>query len=49
MEIEIDLKEVKEFVNGKLPELLNKNCTSFLTSAFILQTLLEKIDELEER
>jgi hypothetical protein len=49
MEIEIDLKEVKEFVNGKLPELLNKNCPSFLTSAFILQTLLEKIDELEER
>lgn len=49
MEIEIDLKEVKEFVNGKLPEFLNKNCTSFSTSAFILQTLLEKIDELEER
>lgn len=49
MEVEIDLKEVREFVNEKLPELLNKNCTSFLTSAFILQTLLEKIDELEER
>ena len=49
MEVDIDLKEVKKFVNGKLPELLNKNCTSFLTSAFILQTLLEKIDELEEK
>lgn len=49
MEVNIDLKEIKEFVNKKLPELLNENCTSFLTSAFILQTLLEKIDELEER
>lgn len=49
MEMEIDLKEVERFVTEKLPGLLMNNTADFSTSAFILQTLLEKIDELERR
>lgn len=45
MEIEIDLKELNDFIYNKLPQILNKNSPSFTISAFILQTLLDKIQE----
>lgn len=47
MRMEIDLDNVKEFVNNKLPRLLTDNCTDFATCAFILQSVLEAIDTLE--
>ena len=49
MEIEIDLDDIKEFVTSKkFTDFLLSNTTQFGTAAFILQTVLEKIDELKE-
>ena len=48
MEIEVNLREVRSFVTEELPDLLTNNTTDFTISAFILQTLLNKLDELEE-
>ena len=48
MHIEIDLENIREFVESEnFSEFLVNNTTDFGTAAFILQTLLEKIDELE--
>ena len=44
-----DLDNTKEFVkSNKFTEFLLNNTTDFGTAAFILQTLLDKISELEK-
>ena len=49
MEISINLEDVKEFVESlEFANFLLENTTEFSTAAFILQILLEKIEELEK-
>lgn len=49
MECICDLNDIKEFVNSdKFAHFLINNTTDFGTAAFVLQTLIEKIDELEK-
>lgn len=49
MVIEVNIENVKEFVNSdKFREFLLSNTTEFGTAAFVFQTLMEKIDELEK-
>lgn len=48
MEIEVDIKKLKTFVEEKLPDILLKNTTDFSIAAFILQTLIDKINYIEE-
>lgn len=49
MTIDIDLNEIQEFVeSGKFSDFLLNNTTDFSVAAFILQTLLEKIDDLRQ-
>lgn len=44
-----DLDNVKKFVKSdKFTEFLLNNTTNFGTAAFVLQTLLDKISELEK-
>lgn len=44
-----DLAELKEFINSdKFAQFLLRNVTSFSVCALILQTLLEKVEELEQ-
>ena len=48
MEIEVDIREVRNFVEQKkFHEFLIDNTTDFSIAAFILQTLLDKIKEIE--
>lgn len=48
MEIMCNLDNIKEFVNSdKFTNFLVNNTTDIGTAAFILQTLLDKIDEIE--
>ena len=48
MEIDVDIKEVETFVTSdKFRNFLLSNTTDFGTAAFVLQTLLEKIDEVK--
>lgn len=47
MECDLELKELKEFVESeKFIQFLLNNNTNITIPAFIVQTLLEKIDEL---
>lgn len=47
-EMTVDLKEVKNFVESdKFIQFLLNNTTDFAVAAFILQTVLEKIDEIK--
>lgn len=48
MKIEVDIKKLKTFVEEKLPDILLKNTTDFSIAAFILQTLIDKINYIEE-
>lgn len=48
MEMEVDIRRLKDFVNKELPNILMENSTDFPVAAFILQTMLNKLDELEE-
>lgn len=48
MEMEVDIGRLKDFVNKELPNILMENSTDFSIVAFILQTMLNKIKELEE-
>lgn len=49
MECICDLNDIKKFVNSdKFTHFLINNTTDFGTAAFVLQTLIEKIDELEK-
>ena len=48
MYIEINLEDIRKFVESeKFSKFLVNNTTDYGIAAFILQTLLEKIDELE--
>lgn len=48
MEIECNLDNIKEFINSaKFANFLVNNTTDIGTAAFILQTLYDKIDEIE--
>ena len=47
MEIDVNLNEVKDFVQSdKFIQFMLNNTTNIGVSAFILQTILEKISEL---
>ena len=49
MDMAIDIIDVKQFVNSdKFSQFLLNNTTDFTTTAFILQTLFEKIEEVEK-
>lgn len=48
MVIDVNIEDVKEFVySDKFREFLLSATTDFGTAAFVLQTLTERIDELE--
>ena len=47
MEREADIKKLKTFIEEKLPDILLKNTTDFSIVAFILQTLIDKINYIE--
>lgn len=50
MEIEIDINDVERFVNNEdFHYYLVNNTTEFATAAFILQTLLDKVDEIKKQ
>lgn len=50
MEIEVDIKQVRNFIKSeKFSDFLLSNTTEFSTAAFILQVLLEKLDEIESK
>ena len=49
MDIEIDLNDIEQFVNDpNFHAYLLANTTDFGTAAFVLQTLLNKVDELKQ-
>ena len=49
MDMVIDIIDVKQFVKSdKFSQFLLGNTTDFTTAAFILQTLFEKIEEVEK-
>ena len=48
MEVSVNIKNVKEFIlSDKFRDFLVSETTDFGTAAFVLQTLLDKIDEIE--
>lgn len=50
MEISVDLQAAREFVEGdKFLHFLLDNASDFGISAFILQAILDKISEYEEK
>ena len=51
MEVEVSqevLDEINMFIHHKLVKHLNDDGISFAAMSFILQTLLDKIDEMQE-
>ena len=49
MEVSIDINEVENFVvSEKFKNFLLDNTTDFGVAVFILQSLLDKIDEIKE-
>lgn len=47
--VSVDLEEVREFIESqKFLQFLLNNTTDFATAGFILQTLLDKLEELGE-
>lgn len=49
MEMSVNLNDVKNFIESdKFIQFMLNNTTDFATAAFVLQTLLEKVDELEK-
>ena len=48
MDMTVNLEDVKKFIESqKFTQFLLSNTTEFSTAAFILQTLLDKIEELD--
>ena len=43
--IEVNLEDVEEFINEKLPNLLLENTTEFTTAAFVLQAAISALEE----
>ena len=49
MEIDLDIKNVEEFVlSDGFRDFLMSKTTSFATAAFVLQTLLDKIEDVKK-
>ena len=49
MTMSIDTENIKDFIySDKFRDFLLSNTTDFGTAAFILQTLIDKINEIEE-
>ena len=49
MEVSVDLKDVEQFITSdKFSHFLVTNTTDFATAAFVLQTLLDRVDELKK-
>lgn len=48
MELEVNVKELRTFIKEDLPKILVENTTDFSIAAFILQTLIDKINYIEE-
>ena len=49
LDMSVNLEKIKEFVESdKFIQFLLNNTTDFSIAAFVLQTLLDKIGELEE-
>lgn len=49
MEVSVDIENVEEFITSdKFRDFLLNNTTDFGTAAFILQTLLDAINDLKE-
>ena len=49
MEVSVDIENVEEFITSdKFRDFLLNNTTDFGTAAFILQTLLNAINDLKE-
>lgn len=49
MQVELNIKNIEEFIlSDNFRNFLMSNTTDFGTAAFIMQTLLEKVDELKE-
>lgn len=49
MNIDIDIKNIEDFVKSdNFISFLQNKTTNFSTAAFILQTLLDKIDEIKK-
>ena len=49
MEVSVDIEEVEQFVmSEKFSDFLLNNTTDFGVAAFVLQTLIDKINELKE-
>lgn len=48
IDMTVNLKDVKEFIKSqKFTQFLLNNTTNFSTAAFIFQTLLDKVEELD--
>ena len=48
MDMTVNLEDVREFIESqKFTQFLLSNTTEFSTAAFILQTLLDKIEEFD--
>lgn len=48
MDMTVNLEDVREFIESqKFTQFLLSNTTEFSTAAFILQTLLDKIEKLD--
>ena len=48
MQMEINISEVREFVtSNKFTDFLVSNTTDIGVAAFVLQTLLDKLDEIK--
>ena len=49
LEIEVDLKEIKEYIeNPKFTQFLLDTAPSFETAAFVLQSLLNAVDDAKQ-
>ena len=49
MEVSVDLENVEQFITSdKFTKFLIENTTEFSTAAFVLQTLLDRVEELKE-
>lgn len=47
--LDVDLNDVKDFCENKLAKFLVENTTDFGTAAFILQTVLDRVNELQNQ
>lgn len=49
MEVSVDIDNAKKFIYSyKFRKFLTENTTDFATACFVLQTLFDRIDEIEK-